>query len=431
MKTKTWIALALACAAGNAAWAQTPEQRMAQLESRIQSLEAELRQYRQNQVDAATIDKVLADAKARSGLSMGKVGYSNGYFLADEQNNFQIKLNGFLQTRYIYNHNDSTSSDNNETGFQIRRAELYLTGNAFNQKLFYQYAGGFDRSTSNFTTVSAYAGYQFNKQAEIRAGTFKPPFMVEELTSAARQQAVERSFVNAFFTAGTSDGVQVQYSTDDYRLAVMVHDGTNALSSEFSADKTDVAIAARGEWKLAGAWAQFADFEGWDDSKFAARLGGAIDYEFGENGDSASNPDFVKYTVDLTVEGRGWNVFLAGVGKHTTDDDTTTESLDQYGLLAQGGVFVIPNRIELFGRYEHICLDGVFATSPAPVAAIDDHVNLLTAGVNWFLIGHNAKFCTDVIYVFNELPAGNSGLGLLTSEDGPQFVLRSAFHLMF
>jgi hypothetical protein len=412
--------------------AQTDNQRMAQLEARLQAMEAELQQFKQqsaNTVTAADVDavvkKVLADSSARS--AGARAGYSNGFFIADQGNNFQAKLNGLLQPRYIYNDRDSTAGDDDEGGFQIRRAELYLTGNAFNQRVIFQLAGGFQSTTGNFTIVSAYGGYQFNKEWEVRGGVFKPPFMIEELTAAGRQQTVERSLLNAYFSAGTSEGAQIQYTKDAYKLAVMVHDGTGAYDTEFNADKTDIGVAARGEIKLAGDWPQFADFDGWRDSKFAARLGGAVDYEVGESGDSDVNPNFVKYTIDLTVKGSGWNAFLAGTYKYT-DSSSAAESLDQYGMLAQGGVFVIPNRVELFARYEHIYFDGAFnATTPVG----DNHVNLVTVGANWFLLAHNAKISTDVIYVFDEFPANVTGMDLVASPNGPQIVVRTGLSLMF
>jgi hypothetical protein len=436
VKSHLVIAAACAAAVASTAMAQTPEQRMTQLETRVQTLEGELRQYRGSSVSqadqGAVLDKMMADAKARStvGSSIGKVGYNNGYFLVDEKNAFQLKLNGLLQPRFIYNHSDSAgAADEDESGFVIRRSELYLTGDAFDRKIFFQYGGGFSGSTGAFNIVSAYLGHQFNKTTEIRGGIFKPPFMIEELTSAGRQLAVERSLINAMFTTGTSDGVQVQYSKDNFRVAAMLHDGTWANSTEFSADKTDLAVVARAEIKLAGEWSQFADFEGWNDSKFAARLGVALDYEWGESSDIVSYPDIFKITADLTIKNRGWGLFLAGAAKHTEDDPTSPDGgLDQYGLMIQGGVFVIPNRAELFARYEYIHLDGMFSST---TPAIDDNINVITAGLNWFFVGHNVKLVTDVMYVPDAVPAGNSFIGLMPSPDGPQIVFRMGVHLMF
>ncbi|HVT89666.1 MAG TPA: porin [Tepidisphaeraceae bacterium] len=427
MVLRGFIATSLGLLIVGRAGAQVATDRLAQLEARVQSLESELKQYRQT--DAATVEKVMADAKARSGgIGAGKVGYNNGFFLADDTNNFQMKVNALLQTRYIYNHGDPNNADDkDESGFQSRRAEIYLTGNAFNPSLIYQFGGGFDRGTGGFTVVSAYAGYQLDKATELRAGIFKGPFMVEELTNAGKQQSPERSLVNTLFTVGITEGAQIQYSKDNYRLAVMAHDGTSAMSTDFASDKTDIAVAARGEIKLAGDWSQFTDFNGWKDSKFAARLGLGVDYEVGETGDSASNPNMLKYTADLTIKNSGWNLFFEGAGKHQNDNGTGSGALDQYGLLAQGGVFVIPNRAEIFGRYEYIFLDGMFNTSPS----VDDDLNLVDVGFNWYFLGHNAKITTDVIYLFDAIPAGGTALGLVPSADGPQFVFRTGFYLMF
>lgn len=429
--SRTVMAIALTGAAS--AWAETPDERMTRLEAKIESLEGELQEYRRQatlkQADPAVVAQVMVDAQARSApLSGGKVGYSSGFFLASEKNDFQLKLNGLLLTRYVYNHNDSSVDDDDENGFQIRRAELYMNGNAFGQKLFFQYSGGFERGSSGFSSITAFAGYQFTKEADLRGGLFKAPFMIEELIAAGRQQAGERSFINTYFSVGTTEGLQGQYSRGEWRAAVMVHDGTNAASTDFNADKTDFGIAARAEWKLAGEWSQLNDFEGWQDTKLAARLGAAIDYESGESGDASINPDCLKYTVDLTVKGRGWNVFLVGAGRHTDDDGSGIGDLNQYGLLAQGGVFVVPNRWELFARHEYLFVDGYFSST---VPAIRSGVNLSTIGMNWFFLGHNAKLTTDVVYVCEPIPVGSTGAGLVASDDGPQWVFRTGFALLF
>ncbi|WP_428938167.1 hypothetical protein [Fontivita pretiosa] len=127
------------------------------------------------------------------------------------------------------------------------------------------------------------------------------------------------------------------------------------------------------------------------------------------------------------VKSLGWNLLLVGVGRNT-DEAGAADAFDQYGLMVQGGVFVIPNRAELFARYELIELDGVFSPT---AAAIDDQLHIVTLGMNWFYFAHNLKLTTDVMYLFNEIPAGNTFVGLLASDDGPQWVLRTGLSLMF
>ena len=429
MKMRKLIAAVALCATAGAASAADPlDDRMAALEGQIRTLRTELDackdEARQAGKTRPAIDQVLADAKARSEPFGGAVGYKDGLNIVASPE-FKLKLNALFIPRYVYNHNRTTTDDRDETGFTVRRAELYLTGTAFSPDLFYQFSGGFDRADGDFSLITAYAGYKLSDQWQIRGGTFKAPFMVEELTAAGRQQAAERSLVNGMFSVGHTEGVQVEYAKGDIRAAAMFHDGTNGLNTDFPADNTDWAFAARAEVKLAGDWAQFADFEGWSDAKPAVRLGAAIDYESGERGTVADVPDVLKYTADVTVKGAGWNVFAAAAGRHA---DTAAANVDQYGFLAQGGVFLIPNRLELFARYEHIRLDGVFS---AAAPAIDDQLNIVTVGYNWFFFAHNAKLTLDVAYVADAVPAAVTSVGLLPSQDGAQTVIRAQFSLFF
>lgn len=424
--------IAVACMTPVVAFAAEPD-RLAQLEARLQAVEAELNTYKSAEREhgeairrmAQTRQEVLADAAARSELVKPSAGYSNGFFLSSPDSNFQLKFNGLLQPRYQFNSREHDADDESESGFEVRRAELYISGNTIKPGVFFQFAGGFSRDKASAYLVSAYAGYQFNKEWEIRGGAFKAPFLIEELTAAGKQTSVERSFFNQYFTAGTAEGVQVQYVRPVYRVAAMVHDGTNTQQTDFTLDNTDIAFAVRGEWLIGGQWSQFSDFQGWQDSTPALRLGAGLDYEIGEGG--STQPDILKYTVDLTYKNRGWSVLLAGVGKYIEDEDGAGDA-SQYGLLAQGGVFVIPNRMELFGRYEFIYLDGFYTTTSSP---IDNQINLITAGVNWFYVGHNAKLTTDVIYVLDALPEGATGMGLLASPDGSQVVARVGMTVMF
>lgn len=405
------------------AMAQSDPDRLVLLEDRIREMEEEVRQIRdraaQREAANAAVDRAIADA----GKAPALLGSYDGGFVLASGPQFSMKLNGLLQPRYMYTHADSEGVDEDENGFVVRRAELYLAGTLLDPKLSYQFFAGFDRSTGNFQLIHANAAYQLSEQWQLRGGAFKGPFLVEELTAASKLQSVERSLVNALFTLGITEGLQAQYARGALRYAIMVHDGSNAVSSDFLSDNTDFGIAARAEYRFGGDWKQFGDFEGWSDTVPAARLGVAVDYESAEGG-SAASADLVKYAVDLTVKQPGWSLFLAGMGRHT---DVGDAGVDQYGLIAQAGWFAIPNRVELFARHELILTDGFLGLTPME----DDQLNILTVGYNYFFKAHNAKLTADVGYVFEPVPVGNSGIGLLASPDGPQIVTRIGFTIAF
>ena len=104
---------------------------------------------------------------------------------------------------------------------------------------------------------------------------------------------------------------------------------------------------------------------------------------------------------------------------------------DQFGVLAQAG-YSLDKQWQPFIRWDYIDPDDT------------DELNAFTAGVNYFLQKHNAKFTTDVVWILqpeNPSPlAGlnggefSSGIGLTSaglngSDD--QVAFRTQFQLLF
>jgi hypothetical protein len=103
------------------------------------------------------------------------------------------------------------------------------------------------------------------------------------------------------------------------------------------------------------------------------------------------------------------------------------------GIVLQGGVFIPETDVELFARYDVVIADDDRANN--------DAFNTVTAGINWFLHGHAARFTFDVQYFINDT-AGNelvdayanddgSEIGLLPSGDDGQISLRAQFQFLF
>lgn len=417
--------LALVCVSAlpSIAFADETDSRIAALQAQMNAMQSQIEQIRQQSAQngslANAVDRAVADASKSPVVGL----YKDGFILSNAPE-FTMKLNGLLQPRYVMNFADNPAGDEDEGGFVIRRAELYLSGTVADPKLSYMFAGGFDRASGNFQTVYAYVGYQLDKQWSLRGGAFKAPFMVEDLTVAAKQQVIDRSLMTCLFTAGISEGVQAQYVRDKLTVSMMVHDGSNSVSTDFMNDNTDYGLAGRVEYLIGGNPKQFCDFEGWSDVTPGARLGAALDFERGESG-GAEVPDVFKATFDVTVKQPNWSIFAAAVTKIT--EDATGNDVNQYGLQLQGGYFVVPDKVELYTRYEHLWLDGLFGSAPA----IDDQLDLVTLGANYFFYKHSAKLTFDVGYLFDAVPSNLSGVGVLASPGGPQVIVRAGVQLAF
>lgn len=381
--------------------------------------------------------EVLADAETRVNLLQDGLtaGYNKHFFIASADGNFLMQFYAKLQARFIYNNRGAASGeDTDRWGFENRRTELYWAGHVINPDLTYKMKLAANRSGGSISLDDAVIGYQLDDKWKIDIGQFKIPFLREFLVSSGRQQALERSFINHTFNANRSQGVQLSYRADKWAAHAMVHDGTLSKNTPASIDRTDFAVAGRVEMLLAGEWSQFKDFQSWPDEEYGLLLGAAIDYEVGETGFGTDTPDFFKYTIDLSAEFGGWNLYTAFVGQHVDDNGSASfTDVDQFAFLVQGGLFVIPDNLDVFARYEYINLDGVFY-GPAiilmtPVA--EDEINIVTAGANYYFNKHALKLTADVVWVIDQLPDSDTGAGLLQSSQDNQIVFRTQLQLMF
>jgi phosphate-selective porin OprO and OprP len=415
------------------------------------------------------VREVLNDADTRASLMATGMtaGYNKNFFLASEDGTFLLKVGGRVQVRYIANFRDEedagTLDDENETGFQIRRVKPFFSGYIGSPKFEYHVVLAADRNSTTAGLEEATIAYALMDDLQIKGGRFKAPFLHEELVSSGKQLAVERSLFNEVFTTGFTEGVALNYTREMWRVSGMFNDGQNAGEistgrqpsvtpavggNDFQNDLTDFALTGRFDLKLAGDWKQWEEFAAWSGEEMAIFLGAAVHYERGETGSNTGNTtfnnNFLQWTVDGQFKMSGFNVYAAIAGRHDlereganatagTGSGDATENFDDYGAVVQLGYMVIPDKLEPFARYEWISTDDDRA------AGLDDSINIVTVGANYYFIKHNSKFTFDLVWALNPLTAANivststSGLGLLNdvgdSED--QIAVRAQFQLQF
>ncbi|MCX5662848.1 MAG: porin [Planctomycetota bacterium] len=456
------------------------------LKETVQAQQGEIRQLRNDKGETwlnqqraeevkALVRDVLADADTRASLAGDTTvtGYKNGFIIASEDGGTVLKINGQVQARYITNfRNNSTGSgggsgpklSDDEQGFQIRRARLIFSGNVANPKVEYLLQGTANRDTGGFDIEKAEISYALLDNVKIGGGRYKENFLREEYVGDAKQTAVERSVVDQLFTANYVEGIYgVVDATDWLRLTTSLTDGlrsgdpggsnTGFLNggNDFHNDSTGLAVTLRGDVKLAGDWKQGEDFAAWSKDKTGVFLGGAVHYELAKAGDlqtagttTVTGPyeDFFTYTGDALVKTGGLSLFGAFVGQNIRATDTVARGdLNNYGVVAQAGYFVIPDKLEPFFRYEWIRVD--------PRVSGAEQVNILTAGANYYFSPRHVKLSVDVVYALQPLtgvntlgasgPSGSgqstglTGLGLLGDNSGrdEQVALRAQVQLTF
>lgn len=433
------------------------EAELAALKARLVELEARqsdtwLNARRAEEVKSL-VREVLADADTRASLlaNGATAGYDKGFFIASDDGTFLLKIGGQIQFRYIYNYrNESTPSgaptdgDDDEAGFQLRRVKLFFKGHLGSPKVLYAVGLQTDRSDETVFLDHAYFGYQVSDNMTLFGGEDKAPFLREEMTSSKYQLAVERSLVNEIFTAGRIQGIWVEIDADDNtKVTLSINDGLNSgeagssAAKNFDEDETDFAVTGRIDIRLSGQWDQMKDFSAWSGEEQAVFVGFAFHWEVVETGNGqASSPitiadlsngtgaidELFAWTLDGSIEAEGSNLYAALVGFHPNNIGGDHDP-DLYGFVLQGGTMLIPDKFEPFIRWELI------------EPAIAHEVNLITFGANYYLLKHNAKITTDIVWALNSMEniGSSSGLGLLDDQAGQrnQTVFRVQAQVLF
>ena len=404
----------------------------------------------------ALVREVLSDAETRASLldSSMTAGHNGKHFyLASADGNYLMEIDGQFMFRHIWNDRggiDGTAGnkvDGNAEGFQLRRTKLGFSGHAIDPKLTYKIKFEFSRATGAAALEEGWIAYEVADGLKLKAGLFYPQFTREEMVSSSKQQAVERSITNDLFTIDYTQGVALEYAGAlggiPVQAAVTIHDGSNEVTKDFNADAVDFAIAARIQAALLGKMKQFDDFATWSGDSPGLLVGGGFDYEMGEHAYAAlaagQNTDTFKWTVDASLEMPGLaqaNLFVALYGAHTNNYSTTTPLGDQdmMGLVVQGGLFVIPDKMDVFGRYEYMDLD-----NQNPAMHRPDTISMVTVGTNYYIKKHDLKATLDVICVLDRLDnrapnaaIGNqTGSGILSNSAAGQVALRAQMQLLF
>ena len=263
----------------------------------------------------------------------------------------------------------------------------------------------------------------------------KQPFARENLVSSSRQTTVERGLVHEYFAVDRSEGVMLTYAPKErnYRWNVALNNGARGQFNDWddtSSSGVDIAVTSRVEVLLSGSWSQFKDFASWSKDESGLLFGAAIHYQEGETGGGSSAPNMLTSTIDLSYEANGLSVFLAGYAAHNegNEDGASDTDSDDYGANITVAYFVVPDKTEVFARLEYLRLD------PDPSSrshVMDEDIEVLTVGVNFYQKKHNAKFTIDYVYAFDTSYDHSSSLGLKDYATQGQNAIRAQYQLVW
>lgn len=383
--------------------------------------------------------ELLGDAAVRASYQASATGGHDGrFFVASADGQTRLNVGALLQYRYNVNLRDADDPDEDLTnGFDFRRAKLFVSGRVRPEIEFY-IQGAFFCGDGDFRLEFAEATHRFENGMGITWGQFKLPFLHEELVSEKLLLAADRSVTHAVFTAGVSQGAQLWYEADSFRILGAVSDGiTRCNTTYYDPTEADIALTGRAEIRFGEApWSAYTAFSSFRGDPAGGLLGAAVHWQTsGETGNTLTfagmdSPDIevLSYTADATWFGGGWTLYGALIGR-STDPDAGADA-DDFGAIVQGSAFAT-EKLELFARWDAVFPDDDWDEG--------GDFNTLTLGANYYFLpgSYAARLTTDLQWFFDSqadsasLVAAPAAGGLLPSAEDDQLYLRVQMQLLF
>jgi hypothetical protein len=467
---------------------QQMQQKIDQLESKVEALEAQQSQTaaQANPNGPATINNIVTDANKQSQLLApivtGGSGYdpATGFHISSDDGNFFLHPWALAQFRGVINDRQSVQPPANghgnggavqpgqgsiETdGFEIHHLMIGLNGHIFNTNLQYFLMMDVPSAGGGETLQDAYATYRLNDTSpfKIKAGQFVDPVWHESNVGDGHLLAVDRSLVGALLGGNQGlnngaervQGVGVQYTSDLIRGEFDLTDGKNTANTAFfntpaaaGLPPTNFGMSGRVEVRVLGdetAWDGYDSLSAREDKSDSIIAGGGFEWSEAQNFDSI----FITFDAEYTSP-KGLDVYAAlleDYGAFSDNGQPPQSPLNQaiagtypnFGFLVQAGYILPQNpQIEPFVRYDLAILNSRFAdvlafgtSKPGNGSKATANNHEFTAGVNYYLFqGYQAKVSADLSFLPNGSAIDAPGLGILANQNHSEWVGRVQFQL--
>ncbi len=497
---------------------ETLEKRNADLQAQVVDLKAQsgdqwLTEERAAEVRALVQD-VLSDSAMRTSLQStgATAGWDNGFFIASPDNRFRLEVGGLIQARWVWSAQRAPyvapteiapgarikyDQVGNRTGFDVQNTELWAQGHVISPDIQYMIKGIFTQNqdmgvrvgnpgaTPNpqpFITNSTAGGIQLldawvrvnlTDDWSIRVGQFRAPFGREFLVLEQFQMAVDRSLVSLHYGMGYTQGLELEYLSNEARWRFSVNDGgtdmiagpaqvvgSQPMNSSWDAQTVSWGLTTRFDWKGSGGWAQFDQFTSPDGSEPGWLWGVALNAQVtkpneslpltSDAGTDSNSNGWIGFTTDFTWQFGGASLFASAYYNYVNSNAAYLQQnfggatyvdageVNALGFTLQAAMYLAP-KWEVFSRYEYMHTTASNSGESALLGnAVDNylfqqhHMDLLTVGVNYYLDGQDVKITTDFGYGFTPIyPAyAVPATGWRISESD-EFVVRAQMQLLF
>ncbi len=347
-----------------------------------------------------------------------KSHYDDGLVFESKNGNFRVRSRSRVQLQFSVTDQDNNSTD---TELFFRRLRLKFDGHAFRPWLKYVLRVSRDDiklnqlgDASGVELKDAYVDVVYLKEIFPRIGQFKIPFNREELNSSSALLLVERSIVNTEFAYARDRGISLYGILGkhvEYGTGVFIGEGTQgteegtAIGSNLFATRVQLGFGGtlkygNGSFPTSGDYKLVPDFTKVPVFVFGVAFVGIPDLDIrGKTPDSGAlikrfaelgivRGGVASITADAAYKLPMFNVEGAYLGRWIDPDEGARDIAYDQGLRIQSGLFLVPDFIEVAGRWAYIFYD----TSPSVVgigAIVRDSSLELTPGMNIYISRNN------------------------------------------
>lgn len=342
-------------------------------------------------------------------VTSGKVGYDEGLYIATSDEEFRLKLGGWIIGRWGM----ASVADDVTQRFAVPGARITLSGNVFATTAFQL---SLDVGAGTATLRDAYVDRPV-LGTTLRFGQFKRPFSRQFIIARSRLQFTERALTNAWLGADRDVGASLfarpKPKAAGVEWAVAAFSGygsalrascdtgtppTCGVPATSTADGKPTLVARLG-WtsRMADSYEE-SDLDG-GPLRFAIGAGYLVDLADGRRADMRHQAG-----LDLSLKANGAS--LAAAAYLVRGDDAAGARETTYGGHLQAGYMLVPRRVELAARFAQV-----------PVA--DEALHEVLGVVNLFGHGHRQKWQAE------------GGITHLTDGDGVDWTLRLQSQIAF
>jgi phosphate-selective porin OprO/OprP len=416
------------------------ERAVEQLQERNAELEQEVKSLKKQTAVAPKVDspkkpQIASDGKTYVEKNVATEEKKPVYvFPAGPE--FKLTLGGFIQVNFEDGAVDAFEGrfpggpNEVKDRFRVRRARISLIGD-FAENFDFKIEGDFEQSdgiSSNRTAFSGtdiFVNWHKFPEANLKAGQYKAPFGLEQLTSDTSLFTIERSLPTDAITPQRQIGVQI-WGKPLTNLWPREKDLVTYYAGIFNGNGRNTSVNDNNNFMYAGRlellpWQGTVLGQG-SSLKLGADILNSRDdsgVNISPSGNLKVNADgsLTPYTLPSAGERTAWsldaslNIGPFGlIGEYLSEDvDGRTVAgqapafadFNPSGWYVQGSYFIIPKKLQAVAKWESL--------NPDQVA--DDNIHSITAGLNYYIHGDSLKIMGNYIHTWSDFRAANPRFG--------------------